>query len=193
STGKLYAQIIHGAPFDILLAADAERPKRLERSGKTVPGSRFTYATGKLVLWGPTLNSDNSATQLLQSSQIRSIAMANPLTAPYGSATRHSLQKMDLWNSLQDRLVRGENIGQSYQYVVSGAAQIGFVAYSQVLRRKHDTGYLWQVPASHHPPIRQQAVLLKRAENNPAALTFLDYLRSPQVQRRISEQGYDIE
>ncbi len=193
STGKLYAQINHGAPFDLFLAADAERPKRLEQAEKTVPGSRFTYAIGRLVVWSPAVTSTLPVEELLQSRQIQRIAMANPKTAPYGAAAQNSLQRMGLWDRLQDRLVRGENVGQSYQYVVSGAAQIGFVAYSQVLQGKLTTGYLWPVPDAFYPPIQQQAVLLRAAEDNQAARAFMDYLRSAEAQHMVNADGYNTE
>ncbi|MEN8177583.1 MAG: molybdate ABC transporter substrate-binding protein [Pseudomonadota bacterium] len=193
STGKLYAQINHGAPFDLFLAADVERPRLLEQAGKAVPGSRFTYAKGRLVLWGPSVTSTQPAEELLQALQFTHIAMANPNTAPYGAAAQRSLEKMDLWDKLQGRLVRGENIGQAYQFVASGAAQIGFVAYSQVLAGKQTPGYHWPVPDTYYPPIRQQALLLKQAEKNLSAHAFMDYLRSPEAQHLISENGYDIE
>ncbi len=193
STGKLYAQVNHGAPFDLFLAADAERPRLLEQTGKAAPGSRFTYAKGRLALWGPSIISTQTAEQLLQSPQLIHIAMANPKTAPYGAAAQHSLEKMGLWDTLQGRLVRGENVGQTYQFVVSGAAQIGFVAYSQVLTGRQTRGYLWLVPEAYYPAIRQQAVLLKQAENKSAAQAFMDYLRSAAAQHLISENGYGIE
>lgn len=193
STGKLYAQITHGAPFDLFLAADAARPERLEQAGHTVDGSRFTYAQGRLVLWGPKINSSQPVETLLQSSGIGHIAIANPTTAPYGTATREVLRSMSLWEGLKGRLVRGENVGQAYQYVASGAADLGFVAYSQLLSGQHQDGYLWSIPQDHFQPIRQQAVLLKRAENKPAAHLFLEYLRSPAARKIIVEQGYSIE
>lgn len=193
STGKLYAQITHGAPFDLFLAADADRPERLEQVNRTVSGSRFTYAQGRLVLWGPKINSTLPVETLLQSNEIGHISMANPTTAPYGTAAREVLRSMSLWEGLKGRLVRGENVGQAYQYVASGAADLGFIAYSQLLTGKQQDGYLWFIPEDYFQPIRQQAVLLKRAESKPAPRLFLEYLRSAAARKIIVEHGYSIE
>jgi molybdate transport system substrate-binding protein len=192
STGKLYAQITHGAPFDLFLAADTERPVRLERSGLTLPGSRLTYALGRLALWAPRIDGEPDPAHLLRSYQFEHLSLANPKTAPYGMAAQQTLQYMGLWEDLKPRLVRGENVGQAYQFVDSGAAQLGFVALSQ-LASQTVPGYIWQVPSGFHQPIRQQAVLLKQADGNTAARDFWTFLQSPPARRLIQEQGYGVE
>ncbi len=191
STGKLYAQIRHGAPFDLFLAADAERPRRLEREGATVPGSRYTYAVGRLVLWsaGPARFDDGLA--WLQAGGFRRLALANPKTAPYGRAAREFLEKQGLWRHLAGRLVRGESVAQAYQFVASGNADAGLVALAQVRAGGH-RGSLWPVPAGDHGPIVQQVVLLKRGADNRAARAFHEWLRGAVARQRIRAAGYDL-
>ena len=189
STGKLYAQILHGAPFDVLLAADQERPVLLERAGLAVPGSRRTYAIGRLTLW----SADPERVQgdipaLLTAGNFRRLAMANPDLAPYGAAAREVLTGFGLYGALDKKIVTAENIGQTYAMVATGNAEIGFVAASGV--RSTGEGSRWDVPADLHAPIRQDAVLLSRAENNIAALAFLDFLRTDRARAIISGYGY---
>lgn len=192
STGKLYAQIVHGAPFDIFLAADEARPTRLVDEGKAVADSRFTYALGQLVFWSPGSTAESSAEKLLKSGQIKRLAMANPKTAPYGLAAEATLQNMGLWPGKTIKVVRGENVSQTFQFVTTRAVDGGFVALAQiqVAQRK---GLIWQVPADYYAPIRQQAVLLNSAANNAAALSFLAYLRSDVAESIIRHNGYAIE
>jgi len=192
STGKLYAQIRHGAPYDLFLAADEARPRLLEQEGLTVAGSRFTYALGRLVLWAPKRAFSGEAKALLSADDVRRIAIANPKTAPYGAAARQVLEAMGLWQGLKARLVRGENIGQTFQFVASGAAEMGFVALAQLTVRP-EQGYRWPVPQAFYRPIRQQTVLLKSAADNPAAMAFMDYLRSDEARDLILAQGYGLE
>jgi molybdate transport system substrate-binding protein len=192
STGKLYAQIAHGAPFDVLLAADQERPERLESEGLAVAGSRFTYAVGRLTLWSPEegrVDVDGAAT--LRAAAFRSLALANPDLAPYGAAAKETLEHLGLWETLAGKIVKGENIGQAHAMVASGNAELGFVALSSVLSpRNQQPGSRWDVPADLYAPIRQDAVLLQRAADNPAAKAFLAFLRSDAVRALIETYGY---
>lgn len=190
STGKLYAQIVHGAPYEIFLSADAERPQRLEREGSGVKGTRYTYARGRLVLWSRDPRRVDAAGNVLQSSSFAHLAMANPRTAPYGLAAKQTLEHLGAWPALQPRIVQGEDIGQVLQFVDSGAAELGFVAYAQVKQRA--TGSYWLVPQTYHAPLEQQAILLRPGAKAPAALAFMRYLRSAGVRRLIEDAGYDV-
>ena len=192
STGKLYAQITHGAPFDLFLAADEARPRHLVKDGKAVAESRFTYAEGQLVFWSPRSSTESNAERLLHSGDIKRLAIANPKTAPYGLAAKSALQKMGLWHKTAIKMVRGENIGQTFHFVSSGAVDGGFIALAQTQTESRD-GLLWQVPKNYYAPIKQQVVLLNRAKNNAAALSFLAYLRSDDAQAIIQKNGYAIE
>ena len=195
STGKLYAQITHGAPFDVFLAADQARPERLVRNGLAVPGSRFTYASGRLTLWSREpgrVGRDGAAT--LRQGYFRLLAIANPELAPYGAAARQALENLGLWEGLKDKLVMGETIGQAHALVASGNAELGFVALSYVLSPRNETeGSGWDVPAELYAPVRQDAVLLKRAAENPAARSFLDFLRSTEVKALTETYGYGVD
>ncbi len=190
STGKHYAQIVNGAPFDVFLAADAEHPQRLEREGRTVAGSRFTYALGKLVLWSPRPGYVDTQGRVLEHSDFRHLAIANPRLAPYGLAARQVLQALGLWQRLSERLVQGENIGQAYQFVQSGNAELGFLAWAQV-QGPHVpvTGSFWLVPQQLYQPIDQQAVLLRDTDAGQALLRFL---HGPQALKIIAEHGYAV-
>ena len=186
STGKHYAQILHGAPYDIFFAADAERPALLEKQQRAHAGSRFTYALGKLVLWSPDQNLFTDE-KVLSSNKFHKLAIANPRLAPYGVAAKQVLQSRKQWQHLQGKLVRGENIAQTYQFVQTGNAQLGFIAYSQVIDKVK--GSFWLVPTSLYSPIEQQAVLLT---DNTAAKSFIHFIKSKQTLRLIQESGYDI-
>ncbi len=187
ATGKHYAQIKNGAPFDAFFAADTKRPKLLEKEGLIQPDSRFTYVIGKLVLWSPWANYVNVEDNVLATQKFKYLAIANPRLAPYGKAAQEFLQKRGLWTALQTRMVRGENIGQTLQFVKSGNAELGFVALSQV---RHLSGSVWIVPASLYTPIEQQAVLLK---DNPVAQDFLDFVQNNNKSQTIIRRfGYDI-
>ena len=195
SSGKLYAQIKNGAPFDVFFSADVMRPKLLEEEGFAVPGSRFTYAVGRLTLWrpGPAMIEENEHSALL-SNEVMHVAIANPKTAPYGAAAKEVLQALGLWERLQNRLVRGENIGQTFHFVFSKNAQLGFVALSQVLGPKVDgAGSRWDVPAHLYAPLRQQAVLLLNGQRNEAARAFLDYVKGVTSRNVIELFGYGLE
>lgn len=185
ATGKQYAQIVHGAPFEVFLAADVERPARLEADGRIVPNSRFTYAIGRLVLWSADSERVDAAGAVLTSGDFQRLAIANPRLAPYGKAARETLQALRLWDAIEARLVYGENIAQAYQFVYSGNAELGLVAASQVLP---GSGSSWPVPAELHAPIEQQAVLLRET---PASLAFVAFLAAPDTLRLIRQYGYD--
>ena len=194
ATGAFYTQIKNGAPFDVLLAADDERPARLEKEGDTVAGSRFTYATGQLVLWSakPGLVDDEGA--VLKHGQFGKIAIANPKNAPYGAAAVEAMEKLGLAATLQPKLVTGESIGQTYNFIATGNAELGFVALAQVLDGgKLKSGSMWVVPAQYHAPIIQDAVILKRAANNPAAKAWMELLKTPQSKALIRSYGYEAQ
>jgi molybdate transport system substrate-binding protein len=188
STGKLYAQIVNGAPFDVLLAADSERPQRLEASGVGVAGTRFTYAIGELVLWSRRAGDCRAS---LEQSDTGRVAIANPVTAPYGSAARDFLNKAGLWDVVEPRLVIGENIAQALQFVATGNAELGFIARAQLgVPGLPEATCTWLVPPATHEPIEQQALLLMRAASNPGARAFLDFLRSHAARVIIRRHGY---
>lgn len=194
STGKLFAQIVNGAPFHALLAADSTRPERLETSGAAVAGTRFSYANGRLVLWSadPTFL-DAGGETTLRRGEFASLAIANPQLAPYGTAAREVLQVLGLWESLEDSVVNGENVGQAHALIATGNAALGFTALSYVnSARNARPGSRWDVPATLHAPIRQDAVLLRYGVDNAAAISFLEFLKSPDVRQTIRSFGYDI-
>jgi molybdate transport system substrate-binding protein len=192
STGKLYAQIRNGAPFSVLLAADEQVPARLEEEGLGVAGSRFTYAIGTLVLWSAQEGLIDNQTDVLIDQPFRHLAIANPKTAPYGAAAMATLKELGLLESVKDKLVQGENIAQTHQFVASGNAELGFVALSQVVKDGEiQQGSGWVVPTAYHPPIRQDALLLNKGRDNPAAQALLDYLRSAEATEVIAAYGYD--
>jgi len=191
STGKHYAQIKNGAPFDAFFAADAARPKRLEDDSTAVPGSRFTYAIGRLILWSPRTGLVDSAGAVLGQDKFHYLALPNPVLAPYGRAAQQVLEKRGLWDRLQSRIVRGENIGQTYQFIKSGNAELGFVACSQVMPPGQlIVGSYWVVDSSLYNPIEQQCVLLN---DNPVARAFLEYVRSDEAKELIRGFGYRTE
>jgi len=191
ATGKFYSQIVAGAPFEVLLAADDETPARLVTEGLAVAGSNFTYALGKLVLWStqPGFVDDQGA--VLASGAFKHLAVANPKLAPYGKAGIEVLSARGLIESIRPKLVTGESIAQTYQFVSTGNAELGFVALSQVaVPGKPSVGSYWLVPASLYGEIRQDAVLLKTGEANPAAAALLAYLKSDAARRLIQTYGY---
>lgn len=191
ATGKFYAQITHGAPFQVFLAADDTTPAKLDSEGRTVAGSRFTYAVGQLVLWSPAANYVDTQGAVLKTGDFKHLSIANPKLAPYGAAALQVLDKQGLTAQVQPRIVTGENIAQAYQFVASGNAQLGFVALSQVMEDgKIAKGSAWIVPASLHEPIRQDAVLLATGKDNPAALALMQYLRSDKARAVIKGYGY---
>lgn len=191
STGKLYAQIKNGAPFDVFLAADDERPKRLETEGVAVAGTRFTYAVGQLALWSPDEKLVDAKGTVLRNAGFGHLAVANSKTAPYGAAAEQVLRRLGIWERIEPRLVRGENITQTFQFVSTGNAALGLVALAQVRALPaSQRGSYWVVPAEMHDALRQDAVLLKRGAKNTAARALLDYLRTPDVKSMIQNLGY---
>lgn len=194
SSGKLYAQIKNGAPFDVFFSADPKRTTLLEEEGLAVKGSRFVYAVGRLTLWSPDSSVVHGDTQrILSDGHFEHLAIANPKTAPYGMAAEQTLKKLGLWESLKDRIVQGENIGQTFQFVFSKNAQLGFVALSQVLDPKiNGSGSRWDVPTSFHDPLEQEAVLLMTGKENVVAKAFLDYVQGVKGRAIIEQFGYGV-
>ena len=193
STGMLYAQIRNGAPYQILLSADAEAPNKLEKEGLGVPGSRFTYATGSLVLWSKQPGFVDDKGDVLRTAKFQRIAMANPKLAPYGAAAMETINKLGLQQQLQARIVQGDNIAQTYQFVATENAQLGFVALSQVfVDGKMAQGSGWIVPASAHTPIRQDAILLAKGQDSAAAAALMQYLRGERAKSLIRSYGYEL-
>ena len=192
STGKFYAQIINAAPFDVFLSADDETPARLEKEGFAAAGSRFTYATGRLVLWSakPALVDDKGA--VLVRTDFKRLAVAASKVAPYGMAAVETLTKIGMLPLLQAKLVTGESIGQTFSMVSTGNAELGFVAMSQVFEDgRLKSGSAWVVPANLHSPLKQDAVLLTRGKANPAALQLLVFLKSGQARAIMNSFGYE--
>ena len=193
STGKFYAQITHGAPFQILLSADDTTPARLEKEGKAVADTRFTYAMGTLVLWSTQPDSVDTQGAVLKTGNFKYIALANPKLAPYGLAALQVMDKLGVTARLQPRFVQGENIAQTFQFVATGNAQLGFVALSQVMvDGKISKGSAWQVPRELHAPIRQDAVLLAPGKDIAAATALLQYLRGDKARTIIQSYGYSL-
>jgi len=193
ATGAFYTQIKNGAPFHVFLAADEARPERLEKEGDAVPGSRFTYATGQLALWSSKPGLVDKQGAVLKAGDFNKLAIANPKNAPYGAAAMETMTKLGLLSALQPKLVTGESIGQTYNFVATGNADLGFVALSQVLEGgKLKGGSVWIVPADLHAPIVQDAVLLKRGAANPAAKAWMTLLKSPRTKDLIRSYGYAV-
>ena len=192
STGKLYAQIRNGAPFQVLLSADDKTPAKLEAEGLSVVGTRFTYAVGKLALWSSQNGLVDAQGAVLRSSRFARLALADPKLAPYGAAAVETLSQMGLLAELTPKFVYGENIAQTYQFVATGNAALGFVATSQIFSNgRLASGSAWIVPAAMHTPIRQDAVLLKTGENETAARALMAFLRSDAALAVIRSFGYD--
>jgi len=194
SSGKLYAQIRAGAPFDVLLSADADIPGRLEAEGLSVAGSRYAYAFGRLVLWSPEIEAiDADPRAALTDPRLRHIAIANPQLAPYGLAAQQALEGLGLWQALAPKVVMGENVGQAHALVATGAARLGLVALSGVATPGRVVqGSYWEVPQELFAPIRQEAVLLDRAKNTPAARAFWEWMHTPQALEIIVSHGYRV-
>ena len=192
STGGFYAQIKNGGPFHVLLSADDETPLKLENENLAVSGTRFTYATGKLVLWSKQAGFVDDKGDVLRSGQFKRLAIANPKLAPYGAAALETLHKLELVQGLQTKFVQGENIAQAFQFVNTENAQLGFVALSQVYADgKLSSGSAWIVPSHLHKPIQQDAVLLMAGKNNIAATALLAYLRTDKAKAIIRSHGYE--
>lgn len=190
SSGQFYTQMAHGAPYEVFLSADAERPEKAEQEGLSVPGTRFTYAVGRLVLYSKTPGLVDAKGAVLKSDRFAKLAIADPTAAPYGEAAVETMRKLKVYDALAPRIVRGSSITQAYQYVATGNAELGFVALSQVI--DEPGGSRWLVPAADHAPIQQQAVLLRTGEQNPAARAFLTFLKSPAAIAIIKRYGYEV-
>ena len=193
STGALYAQILHGAPFEVFLAADVERPARAEAEGLAVPGTRFTYARGRLVLWSAQAGIFRDGEAYVKSLAFAHLAIANPATAPYGRAARDVMERLGIWEEVGPRLLRGTSVAQAFQFVATGHAEVGFVAFSQVQAWQKASGSLWEIPASYYAPIDQQAVLLEKGREDSAARSFLGFLKTRQARAVIARYGYQVE
>ncbi len=193
ASGAFYTQIRNGAPFDVFLSADNERPEMLERDGLAEPGTRFTYATGKLVLWSVKPDRVDARGEILKAPDLGKVAFANPKTAPYGEAAMQVMQRLGLGAVLSPRLVQGESIGQAFAFVKTGNADVGFVALSQVLQGgRLKEGSMWMIPQAHYEAIRQDAVILKKGANNEAAQALVRLLQSPNIKDLIRSYGYDL-
>ena len=189
SSGQFYTQIANGAPYEVFLSADIERPQKAEAAGLAVSGSRFTYAIGRLVLFSRTPGLVDSGGAVLASDRFEKLAIADPKAAPYGQAAIEALSKLKRYDAVKTKIVMGASITQAYQFVQTGAAELGFVALSQVVDDKG--GSRWIVPAANHSPIEQQAVLLKTGVNNDAAKAFLAFLKSAEARAIIRRYGYE--
>ena len=193
ATGQFYAQIRNGAPFEVLLSADDTTPARLEQEGAAVVGSRYTYATGRLVLWSAKPGYVDAQGAVLKQGAFKHVALANPKLAPYGAAAVEALTALRLIDTVQPKLVQAENIAQAQQFVASGNAELGFVALSQVMRDgKLAGGSAWVVPAGLHRPIRQDAVILDKGKGNPAAAALMKFLKGDKARSIIKSFGYDL-
>lgn len=191
ASGGIYAQIKNGAPFDLFLSADQLTPQKLEAEGLGVPNSRFTYATGQLVLWSKQEGLVDAKGHVLQNKSIQRIALANPKLAPYGAAAMETMTNLGLLKELQSKLVQGDNIAQTYQFVWTQNAQIGFVALSQVFANGNITsGSAWIVPGNLHQPIQQDVILLRKGQDNKAATALLLYLKGEQAKKIMKSFGY---
>jgi len=190
ASGVFYTQITQGAPFEIFLSADTERPEKIEKDGLGVPGSRFTYAVGRLVLYSTQAGLVDNGGKVLASDKFAKLSIADPAAAPYGAAAVEAMNKLGVYARLESKLVKGSSLAQAYQFVSTGAAELGFVALSQVI--KLSGGSRWLVPARLHKPIAQQAILLKTGASNPAAAAFVKFMKGAQARAIIKRYGYEI-
>jgi molybdate transport system substrate-binding protein len=190
ASGAFYAQITHGAPFEVFLSADEERPRLAVENGFAVPDSRFTYAIGKLVLWSRVVDVTNGE-DVLKAGNFRKLSIANPASAPYGAAAVETMKALSVWDALQPKLVQGSSIAQAFQFIDTRNAELGFVALAQLYGVKGGTR--WMVPDKLHSPILQDAVLLKKGADNKAAKAFLAFLKGPEARAVIERFGYVLE
>lgn len=189
-SGGFFSQIEQGAPFEVFLSADAERPVKLEADGFGLKGTRFVYAYGTLVLWSATPGLVDNKGAVLAKGQFDHLAIADPAAAPYGVAAIETMKKLGLYDKLQAKIVKGTSIAQAYTFVSTGSADLGFIALSQVY--KFPRGSIWYVPKDDYTAIDQQAILLKPGESDPAAKAYLDFLKSPEAARIIKSYGYEV-
>jgi len=193
STGHFYAQIKNGAPYQLLMAADDETPAQLEKEGRGVVGSRFTYATGKLVLWSKQVGAVDSKGEVLRQGKFQQLAVANPKLAPYGAAAFEVMAQLGVLQDLRPKLVQGESIAQTYQFIASENAQLGFVALAQIMvDGKITQGSAWLVPAHLHAPLQQDALLLVPGRDKPAAVALMAYLKGDRAKTIIRSFGYTL-
>ena len=193
ATGKFYAQIKSGAPFDVFLSADDETPRKLEQEGDAVPGTAFTYATGRLVLWSAKPGFVDAQGQVLKTGTFNKLALAAPKLAPYGAAAMETLTRLGLQDTLSAKFVQGESIGQTFSFVSSGNAELGFVALSQVTEQGQiKSGSAWVVPSSLHSSLRQDAVVLKHGKGNSAAAALIAFLKIEKSRKVIRSFGYKL-
>jgi molybdate transport system substrate-binding protein len=191
ATGKFYAQIVNGAPFEVLISADDETPRKLAKEAKAITETQFTYAIGTLALWSPDTNLVDQGGGVLKTDKFKFLAIANAKVAPYGQAAVQTMLKLGLLTKLEPRVVQGENIAQTYQFVTSGNAQLGFVALSQITENgKVKSGSAWIVPQEFHDQIKQDAILLNTGKDSVAAKALLDYLKSDKAKKIIAAYGY---
>ena len=193
ATGKFYAQIVNGAPFEVLLAADDETPARLVKEGHAQAGSPFTYAIGTLVLWSAKPGFVDQKGEVLKKADFKHLALANPKTAPYGAAALQTMDRLGVTANLRPRFVQGENIAQTQQFVSTEVAELGFVAYSQVIKNgKIGSGSGWVVPPGYHDPIRQDAAILAKGRDKPGAVALMAYLKGEKARAVIESFGYAL-
>jgi molybdate transport system substrate-binding protein len=192
STGKFYAQIRNGAPFEVLLSADDETPTRLVAENAAVAGTQFTYAVGKLVLWSSRPAVVDAAGEVLKKGDFEHIALADPKLAPYGAAAVQAMKALSVYDVLAPKVVTAENITQSYQFISTGNARLGFVALSQVLKDGKIEGSAWLVPARLYQPIRQDAVILEKGKGKPATEALMKFLQGNKAKAVIKSYGYDL-
>jgi len=191
ATGKFYAQISNGAPFDVFLSADDETPRKLAQEGKAIAASQFTYATGRLALWSPSPDLVDKNADILKTDKFKYIAIANSKVAPYGQAAVQTMQKLGVLSKIEPRVVQGESIAQTFQFVSTGNAQLGFVALSQIFENgKIKTGSAWIVPEEMHEQLKQDAVVLQSCKNTSACQALMDYLKSEKIKKMMSSYGY---
>ena len=191
STGKLYAQIMHGAPYDIFLSADSDRAEKLVTQGKAYNDKAMVYAIGQLSVWRPHAESAQQVKELLINNNFNKLAIANPKTAPYGKAAIETLKNMGLYEKLKTKLVYGENIAQTLQFVQSGAADIGFVARSYMINKVNEAEY-WNIKADQHQAIQQKMLVLKNSNNIRASQAFFDFMQTAQIKKLIQNDGYQL-
>ena len=191
STGKLYAQIINGAPYDIFLSADSDRADKLAALGKADKDQAIVYAIGQLAVWNPKAVNRLQIRQQLLNNDVKKIAIANPKTAPYGKAAIETLKSMGIYETLKAKLVYGENISQTLQFVESGAADIGFVAHSHIKNRVDESQY-WNIAGDQHQPIEQKMLMLKSTRNVNAARAFVDFMQTEEIKNLIRNDGYQL-
>lgn len=192
STGKLYAQVVNGAPFEVFISADQSHPQKLIEEKKALKESVFTYAVGKLVLWSPKEKAIDAKGEVLNKMNYQHLSLANPRLAPYGLAAQEVLEKKGLWKKVEKKLVLGENINQAHQFVESGNAELGLVAYSQIIKNGKTVGSFWAVPQELYTPLLQDAVVLKKGKDSAAVKEFMAFLKSEKARTIIKDFGYEL-